>query len=402
MHYRDVSLAVDRRRDRRTILLNLLPEWDGFSQLVELARERHWRLLDLRYRYGDLPGGIVPDGALLHALPDDRRVKSLLKMGCPVIRIGSMPHPDDALMPAVIPDWRAAGKMAAEHLAERGFRHFGYIGHHQPLVGQQQAQFEGLATAAAELGCECHLLELSHRSELDPPTKYRHRRAEIGAWLATVPRPLGLFCFVDGFAAMVCAICYDLGIVVPDDIAVLGCGDIPSASIGSWPTLSSIVPDHKREIEVAVGMLEKLMAGKRLSKTTIPIPPLRIAVRESTDVLAVADPNVARALRYIWDHLDLDLSVDQIARGVGVSRRTLERGFCKSLGRSVNVELRRKRLEQLKLLLRTTDTSITDLAPLVGFRSIQYLHRAFLAAFGMSPKVYRNTERVRQKDPNSG
>jgi len=41
------------------------------------------------------------------------------------------------------------------------------------------------------------------------------------------------------------------------------------------------------------------------------------------------------------------------------------------------------------MLLRTSDRPIADLAPLVGFKSTDYLHRTFRRAFGITPRRYR-------------
>jgi len=114
-----------------------------------------------------------------------------------------------------------------------------------------------------------------------------------------------------------------------------------------------------------------------------------VVERESTNVLATPDRAVAAALRYMWDHLDLDLSVEQIAGEVGMSSRQLARRFQQALDRTPTEELLRKRLVEAKHLLRSTDFSIADLAPMVGFRSTTYLHRTFREAFGLTPAQWR-------------
>jgi transcriptional regulator GlxA family with amidase domain len=101
---------------------------------------------------------------------------------------------------------------------------------------------------------------------------------------------------------------------------------------------------------------------------------------------------VAAALRYIWDWLHYDLSVDQIADEVGLSASQLQRRFQKALGRSVVQELLRKRLDEARHLLRTTDLSIADIAPKLGFHSDSYLYRSFRSAYGMTPAQYRKSQ----------
>ena len=92
----------------------------------------------------------------------------------------------------------------------------------------------------------------------------------------------------------------------------------------------------------------------------------------------------------MWDHLDLDLSVDAVAGEVGISRRHLERLFRACLDRGVTSELQRKRLAVFHELLTTTDMPISELAPSVGFRTMVHLRRSFRRAYGMSPQQYRS------------
>ena len=119
------------------------------------------------------------------------------------------------------------------------------------------------------------------------------------------------------------------------------------------------------------------------------MPPREVTVRASTDVLATLEPVVARAVRFIWEHLAENLSVDDVADAVSVNRRALERLFRQELDCGVNAELRRRRLEVCCALLRTTDLSVSDLAPKIGFRSKHHLHTSFRAAFGCTPLQFR-------------
>jgi LacI family transcriptional regulator len=382
------------RRDAPLVLIDFPVEnfTDWPKVIIERARELNWRLLDLRFRRGVFPEGVVLKGAITSKLPNDPLVRKIRARGGAVVRLGTMPHPLDRLVPVVMPDWRASGLMAAAHFAERGFKHFGYVGHHRPLAGQQKLQYEGLKAGAAQYGGECHLLELPAPVAQDPGDKYCERRTVITEWLKTVPKPVGLLGFVDGFASSLCEMCRDTGIVVPEEVAVLGVGNIPSACVCTLPTLSSIDPDLKLRAETAVRLLQDMMAGRKPAGTRVWIPPRGVVVRESTDVLAVADPSVSRAMRFMWDHLDRNLSVEDVAREAGVSRRKLERAFRCCLGRGVNAELRRRRLEACCGLLRTTEMFLTGIATKVGFRSREFLHRSFAKTYGMTPADYRREQ----------
>lgn len=383
---------VPFRRRNRPVVLVLLDGWHpGWPDIVRLARERDWRLLDLRYTGGELTAEEQPQGAIVDCLPGDPLVRRLLKRGCPVVRLGSLPHPRDERVPAVMPDWDAAGRLAVAHFAERSFKHVGYVGFNP--WSDKKVLYEGLRAGAEALGVQCHLFRFKSMGGHSAAELYRIRRPLMDDWLRGTPRPIGLLGFVDGMAATLCCMCRESGYMVPGEVAILGYGNVLPACEGTLPTLSSIEPDPHGMVEAAVRLLQQRMEGEP-GPARVKVPPKGIVTRESTDMLAVADRHVAAALRFMWDHLDRDLGVADVAREAGVARRTLERGFRQALQRSVNEELRRKRLEQFRVLLRDTNLSVTDLACKVGFHSSQHLHRAFFKDFGKTPLQYRKECRV--------
>ena len=138
-------------------------------------------------------------------------------------------------------------------------------------------------------------------------------------------------------------------------------------------------------------LLKRLIDGKPVSKVPVTTPPMGIVERRSTDILAVPDPMVAAAIRFIWDHLDWPITVDDVAHHVGTSRSTLERAFKRYLNRGVNGELRRKRLDHCKEFLLSTDMTVSQITKAIGLTDKRYLHRAFKEAYGMTPRQYRSS-----------
>lgn len=398
MQPRAIAQVIPDRRDWPRIVL------DGIAgpvadSLLAFSREREWQLVDVGYYRGTLPLGLVPQGAIVGRLPDNELVRLLTKRRCPTVRIGQLPHPQDRRVPAVIEDLAAVGRAAAGHFAERGFRHVGYIGH----IPWSDAKgiYDGLSASASERGIESHLLRFRSAGD-DVVVRDRQRRSEFVEWVRSVPKPLGLLTYGDGMGVRLCRWCAEAGVAVPGEVAVLGHGNQGFTCESALITLSSIVPDFEGIAAIAVRTLEALMKGKPVPETTIRVPPLGVVIRESTDVLATRDPVVARALRFMWANLARALSVADIAGEVGVSRRTLERAFRHDLKRGVNREMLRRRIERSCELLRTTETSIADLAPLLGFGSKDYFHRAFRRALGTSPGRYRRGEREKRKEGAKG
>lgn len=218
--------------------------------------------------------------------------------------------------------------------------------------------------------------------------KFERRLHQFCEWIGQQPKPLGLLATGPRYTAALALMCRIARVAVPSEVALLSSRDLPFGCEAAPVPLSAIDNNEEEKAREAVELLLRLQRGEPVAEVTW-IPPGRIVERQSTDVLAVPSPLVAEALRYMWDHLDWPLTVDQVARTSDVSRSTLERAFRRYLGRGVNAELRRKRLERAAELLRGTQRSVAEVAEASGFGSRDYLHRAFHAAFGATPAAYR-------------
>jgi LacI family transcriptional regulator len=113
-----------------------------------------------------------------------------------------------------------------------------------------------------------------------------------------------------------------------------------------------------------------------------------VVTRQSSDVLAVEDPDVAAALRHIREHALEGLNVKELLNEVPVNRRTLERRFVSVLGHTPLEEIRRIRVERAKVLLQT-DMPIYEVAGRAGFGTPEYLATSLRHATGMTPTTYR-------------
>ena len=98
-----------------------------------------------------------------------------------------------------------------------------------------------------------------------------------------------------------------------------------------------------------------------------------------------------RAADFIRDNLDGALSVDRIARGVGVSASGLQRLFRASEGLSVFEYVRQKRLERAHLLLKTNEVTIQEASDIAGYSNAANFATAFRRRFGVSPKEVART-----------
>jgi len=380
------------RKVRPRVVVSIQDEGALMEAIVKLAREWEWDLLDYSLVYGLFPDDPPPCGALIDVLGDRPLAQQLQKQGCQSVRLGRLPNPFDRLLPAVLPDVAAAGRLAADHFLKRSFAHLAIIGWHtdDPFCDRYQC-YQAFRSSAAEQGASVHsynMIKLYQPNE-SAAERFERRKRQIGGWLKGLPKPLAVLTYADWMAAQLCVMCQRIGLNVPEEVAILGMGNSTWCE-RSLVGISSIMLNEVERAKQAMLLLRDLMAGKPGPVDPVMIPPAGIKLRRSTDVLALNDLLVSKAMTFIREHFKENPGVQDVAEEVGLSSRQLERRFGKSLGRSVNQELMRHRLEHVQHLLRTSPATIADIAPAAGFRSTRHLHFSFRRAIGMTPQQYRS------------
>lgn len=96
-----------------------------------------------------------------------------------------------------------------------------------------------------------------------------------------------------------------------------------------------------------------------------------------------------RACDIIEDRFREPISVATVAAEVGWSREHLARQYHASFGRTISADLRQRRLDEARRLLRVSDESVTDIALRSGYADISTFVRAFRQRFGVSPGGFR-------------
>lgn len=274
-------------------------------------------------------------------------------------------------------------RLATEHFRERGLTHFAFCGDARfNWSVWREEHFTRLIHAA---GYDCHCFQPSRRGKVSG----EHIIDDIGCWLTGLPKPVGVFACYDLRGHQVLDACRRLSIAVPEEVAVLGADNDDLLCDLADPPLSSIIPNTRRTGYEAAALLDEMMAGKRRRADVHLIPPIGIATRQSTEVLAVADRHVAHAVRHIRERSSKGLRVEELARAAGISRRLLEGRFKKLLGRSPHAEIVRAQLDRVKELLASTDLTLREIADRTGFQHVEYLSVVFKKKIGIPPGRYR-------------
>ena len=283
--------------------------------------------------------------------------------------------------PWVKADDAMVARMAAQHFFERGFRNFAFCGDSRLNVSSRRC--EHFRICVRSNGYPCHVFESRRR----PPTGDEETDA-IGRWLGQLPKPVAVFAFNDGRGQQVLDGCRRAGLAVPEEVAVLGVDNDEVLCALSPPPMSSIILNPRRAGWEAAALLGLMMKREKIAPSEHLIPPVDIAVRQSTDILAVADRQIAQALRYIREHACESIGVKDVLEHCPMARRGLETRFRKLLGRTPRQEILRVKISRVKELLLGTKLPVAEIAGRTGFDP-EYISLAFKQATGLTPSKFR-------------
>ena len=348
--------------------------WGLYAEDDPLAK-----MPDLRIWRGD---GIIAN------LDDPKVQRAVRGLRLPVVGIGgAAEHPDQVRCAAyVTADNPAIARLAAEHLIERGFRHFAYVGlPHQPRKPWVRLRARAFAEHLRRHGFSC----AQFRGSLSTARRWEPLQDEMTAWLGGQPTPLAVLACNDGRARHVMEAARRIGRRIPEDLAVLGVDDDAMICELADPPLSSVLQGTDQIGYTAARLLDQLMARRRIRQRWVAVPPIRISARRSTDVLAVQDPDVAAAMREIRRQIGDRPRVSQLARQLHLSINTLTRRFDRALGRGVQQEIQRVRAAAARELLLSGNLPQKQIARRVGYSSVQHMSAAFSRQLGATPGALR-------------
>jgi len=276
--------------------------------------------------------------------------------------------------------------MAADHLLARGLRHFGYCGYvRNEINGWSEEREKSFVQCLNERGFSCHVYRPRHKT-VQPWIALQH---SLGKWLTRLQKPVGVMAANDDRAHHVLEACRTVGLRVPDDVAVIGVNNDELLCQLTSPSLTSIEQGAKQMGYEAAGLLERMICGRKAKRRRFVFDPLGIITRQSTDILAVDDFSVAKAMKFIQEHAFEGIKVPNVVAEAAISRSGLETRFVKATGYTIHAAIRKVQLDRARLLISNTNLPVKQIATNVGFRSVQHMTRLFGEAFHQSPGKYR-------------
>jgi len=395
---RPPSTPVRRRRKRVALIIETSNEYArGLLHGIRayIRAHEHWDIdLDERRRgeatawLDDFKG----DGVIAR-IENAAIAAEVLKCGLPCVDVSAARQVPG--IPWVETDDSEIARLAFEHLKERGLRNFAYCGDdHYNWSAWRRDRFTQLVHDA---GCDCSIFPAPHHPT--SPSPHRHSSPSLAheqelqsltKWVAALPRPVGVMACYDIRGRQVLAACRAANRAVPDEIAVIGCDNDELLCDLSVPPLSSVAPDTDSTGYMAAQLLDRMMAGEKIPPTAHLLKPLGVVPRLSTDTLAITDPEMAQAVRFIRTHACQGINVADVLNHVSMSRRVFENEFKRLFGRMPHEEIVRTRIQRVKELLTQTDLPLYAIAQRTGFKHVEYMSVVFKKKVGLPPSEFRD------------
>jgi len=347
------------------------------------------------------------DGVIMR---DQRGSVALLKRGIPIV-FASYLHKNIRGSHRILTDDQAIGRLGAEHLLERGFRQFAFVGYDGMYWSQQREDSFAQAIAGAALACAAFRQAPDLRQRV-----WRKEQKVLADWLQGLPRPLGLMACNDDRARQVVDACAMARLRVPEDVALVGVDNDEFVCGLSRPPISSIALGLEDAGYRAAALLDRLMKARRKEKerearprtgtdkhrptrTVAPVgvragpcvsvSPLAVVTRRSSDISVMEDPFVTQAVRFIRDNCRRPIRIDDVLQDVAISRRSLFDRFKQTLGCTVHQYIKRARMARIEEWLLDTSSSVREIAEVLGFPSAEHIASYFRSVRHMSPAAFR-------------
>ena len=335
---------------------------------------------------------------IIARLENPQLIRTIQKLGCPVVDLRGLHNLPD--IPLVETNDKTVVRMALDHLIERGFTRFAYCGFAGANYSDRRLGFLKDFTSDDRYSLEVYESDETARRSDTVATESRGILYEgaIARWLSKLPKPIGVIACNDVRGQQVLNAAREHNISVPEDLAVIGVDNDEVLCELSDPPLSSVEPNTFRIGYEAAALLDRMMQGFKPDCHTLFIEPTSVITRASTDVLAMADREVAIAVRYIRQHATDHISVEDVLDQVPLSRSTLERRFFKIIGRSPKAEILRIRLDRARQLLAETDYALLTIAQMTGFTHAEYLSVVFKQKFNQTPGQFRAASKLNARE----
>jgi len=174
---------------------------------------------------------------------------------------------------------------------------------------------------------------------------------------------------------------------------VIGVDNDPMICDIEDPPLTSIALNVESAGFEAAKLLDQLISKKKMVGKQILVNPSHIVQRQSSDILAADDAEVALAVQYIKNNAKNKILVKDLVEATNVSRRTLEKRFKRTIHRTIYNEIQQVRIELISKVLIETDLPISQITSFFNFTDVEHICRFFKKERGIGLREFRKLHR---------
>ena len=273
--------------------------------------------------------------------------------------------------------------------ARSWFASCGYIFSQTALASLGMDNFAFFADISRQPWVETRYTSFAQAVQSRGRSVLRYSKGSVGDWLASLPKPCGVFAANDRMAERVASDAFARGIGIPSEIALLGCDDNPHICEHAEVSISSIRQNYSRCAKLAIDALDCAMSGKRYRDETT-YGDIGITRRASTRIINGNPAQISSVLEYIRQNALSGISADDVLRRFHCSRRAAEINFRRATGRSILDEIHEVRLAEVKRLLSNPSVKIGSIASRTGYGSENFLARLFKRKCGVTMREFRS------------
>lgn len=341
---------------------------------------------------------------ILARIDDQRMADAVLATGCPVLdlrgRLTSLAVPFFGISNELIT------RLAFDHLRDCGLRRFAFCGVAIGEIRILDLRRELFIQQVQSAGFKCEVFvgvppepKPQRRKSAEPKATnplaidWETEQEALADWVRSLPKPIGIMACHDPRGYQLVDACRRAGVRVPEQVAVVGVDNDAVLCSMADPPLTSVDPDGPKVGYAAAEYLDRMMRGESVPLAPVLLEPKGLVARRSSDMLAIDDPDLREAIRFIRDHACEGIRVPDVVKHVAMSRSVFERRFRQFLGRTPKAEMLRVQLGRAKQLLVETDLQMAEIARRTGFASDKYFSDAFWHQTGQRPTTYRDSVR---------
>ncbi|MGI5869847.1 MAG: substrate-binding domain-containing protein [Kiritimatiellia bacterium] len=325
-----------------------------------------------------------PDGCIVECGKPVNLLGPADFQNCPTVFFSRHPSADHPGMVCIYSDAESIVKLAARELLTTGYKDFAYVPWTEDTPWSVE-RGEAFAKIIRLNGKALHVFDYLAES---------HGRARffevLTPWIASLPKPCGVFAANDQIAEGVLLACTQMDVHVPEEVAIVGVDDFVYICENNRPTISSVRQDFEKAGVIAAETLAEMMEGGTLRAPSRTYPAGGFVRRESSRVVKGGDRRVAKALEYIRLHACEGIGPRDVVQHMGISRTMADLRFRSAIDRTILDEIHRVRLEKVKeLLLR--DAPLPVIVDRCGYGSVEDLRRVFKQRVGMTIGAFKAT-----------